>query len=122
MKEYEKVSSYYRGRLKVDPQSWVGHYDLAWLCATCPDERIRDGKLALGEALEAQKLLGDNRNPYVLRALAAAHAETGDFDSAIKCQESANALPENSTKARELGRKLLECYTGKKPYRLTGEE
>jgi tetratricopeptide (TPR) repeat protein len=88
--------------------------NLAWVLATSPNEKIRNGKRAIELATEACKLT-DYKTAYILSTLAASYAETGDFDSAVKW----------STKAVEIGdkghdeslKKELESYKAKKPWR-----
>jgi len=67
----------------------------AWILATSRDGSIRDGPEALRLARKAAST-GDPRYS-ALAALAAAHAENGDFDSAVSIQERAIA------KARQSG-------------------
>ena len=58
----------------------------AWFLATCPDGNHRDGKLAI--KLACYKI-DDDPDPDRLDTLAAAYAETGDFESAIETEEEA---------------------------------
>ena len=57
--------------------------NFAWVLATSPDEKLRDGKRAVEMATEACKLT-DYKQAHILSTLAAAYAEIGDFDAAIK--------------------------------------
>jgi tetratricopeptide (TPR) repeat protein len=73
----------------------------AWLRATCPDASIRNGQLAIADSKKACEL--DN---WILAShidtLAAAYAEAGDFDSAVRYQQEAIAkqksMPEQASK------------------------
>ncbi len=60
--------------------------DQAWLFATWPDSQMRDGPRALTLALKATKL---HPGPDGHDALAAAYAETGQFESAVREEASA---------------------------------
>jgi tetratricopeptide (TPR) repeat protein len=60
----------------------------AWLRATCPDAAFRDGQKAIEDAKRACGIMkwgGAN----AFDALAAAYAEVGDFQSAIKYEQQA---------------------------------
>ncbi|MEX0642590.1 MAG: tetratricopeptide repeat protein [Pirellulales bacterium] len=57
--------------------------NFAWVLATSPDEKLRDGKRAVKIATEACELTG-YETPHILSTLAAAYAENGDFENAKK--------------------------------------
>jgi tetratricopeptide (TPR) repeat protein len=73
----------------------------AWLRATCPDASIRNGQLAIADAKKACEL-DTWISPYNIDTLAAAYAESGDFDSAVRYQQEAIAkersMPEQASK------------------------
>jgi serine/threonine protein kinase/tetratricopeptide (TPR) repeat protein/WD40 repeat protein len=86
----------------------------AWIRATCPDASFRDGKLAVADALRACELT-DHRDPIYLATLAAAHAESGNFDEAVKHQQQANSwgsLP----RERGVYQARLKLYQEGKPF------
>jgi len=60
----------------------------AWLRATCPDASFRNGKEAVSVATVACKTM-TWRDANCIDTLAAAYAETGDFDSAIRFEQQA---------------------------------
>ena len=62
--------------------------ELAWLLATYPDSKSRDGTEAVRLAERACNLT-ERRIPALLDTLAAAYAETGDFPRAISVAEEA---------------------------------
>lgn len=62
--------------------------DIAWTLATHPDDGRRDGQLALLIALELNAVAG-GAEPALLETLAAAYAETGDFETAARTVEKA---------------------------------
>jgi hypothetical protein len=59
----------------------VGHRELAWILATCPDAKFRDAKAALDSVARAGKLSEKNIWKNDL-ARAAALADMGQFDKA----------------------------------------
>ena len=84
--------------------------DIAWTLATHPDAGRRDGQLALLIALELNAVAG-GAEPALLETLAAAQAETGDFETAARTVESALEIvgdPRNDSPGRE---RLLELLS-----------
>ena len=57
--------------------------NFAWVLATSPDDDVRDGKRAVELATKAGELT-ERERAHILSTLAAAYAETGDFDAARK--------------------------------------
>jgi tetratricopeptide (TPR) repeat protein len=74
--------------------------DRAWIEATCPDARYRNGKQAIEDATFAVRF-GRYYKASFLDTLAAAYAETGDFDSAAKYEEQAIAAQTKTDKLRD---------------------
>lgn len=60
----------------------------AWIRATSPDIRLRNGPGAVADAERANELTGW-KDGYFLAAAAAAYAEVGRFDDAVRCQSKA---------------------------------
>lgn len=89
---------------------------LAWLLATCPDPQVRDGKAAVESATRACEQTGW-RTAGVLDTLAAACAEAGDTDSAVKWQEEAIGLLTAESPERETYQGRLTLYQNRTPYR-----
>ncbi len=75
--------------------------DRAWLRATCPDASLRNGQLAVTDAKKACDLDGWELASHI-DTLAAAYAEAGDFDSAVRYQSEAinkrKTLPQQASK------------------------
>jgi tetratricopeptide (TPR) repeat protein len=79
---------HYQKALELAPSSVPTLTNLAWLLATSKDASIRNGPKAVELAKQADRLIGGS-NALVLRALAAAYAETGEFADAIRTARSA---------------------------------
>ncbi len=88
--------------------------NLAWVLATSPVDKLRDGKKAIELATKASELT-DYKAGYILSTLAAAYAETGDFETARKW--SAQAVEVGEEDEKEQLRKELESYRASKPWR-----
>jgi tetratricopeptide (TPR) repeat protein len=112
-KEHEKARDDFNEAVRLEPTNAVTCAMAAFWLASCPEEKLRDGKRALDIA---QKAYAEERsNPRVIEALAAACAEVGRFEEAIRLQERALADPQlqNNNEVRN----RLECYRKKQPYR-----
>jgi tetratricopeptide (TPR) repeat protein len=115
-RQYQKALDDFDQVLKINRADDQALNALAWLLATCPDAQYRDGQKALRLASYAVAL--DKRGEY-LDTLAAAQAETGDFEGAVATQEKAIALFKRRKGDAELKRqaiKQLELYKQGKPF------
>lgn len=113
--EFANAIADYEAASKLAPEAPWPRNELAWIRATCPDPPFRDGKQAVALAMEACKLTAWQNGTY-LDTLAAALAETGDFDKAIERQKAANALFTDPV-TRAAGEARLKNYREKTPYR-----
>jgi tetratricopeptide (TPR) repeat protein len=77
-KRYDKAIEYFDEATRFDPGYHPAYNGRAWLRATCPEARFRDGRKAVTDARRACELTGW-KNPMYLDTLAAACAELGDF-------------------------------------------
>ena len=82
---------HYQNALEFAPQSISTLTNLAWLLATSQDASLRDGPKAVELAKQADRLVGGT-NALVLRTLAAAYGENGEFANAIRTAQSAMQL------------------------------
>jgi tetratricopeptide (TPR) repeat protein len=82
---------HYEKALEVSPSSISTLTNLAWLLATSQDASVRNGPKAVELAKQADRLVGGT-NTLVLRTLAAAYAENGEFANAIRTAQSAMQL------------------------------
>ena len=91
----------------------VSYNQLAWLLATCPEARYRDGRHAVELATKACELSEWQYNH--VDTLAAAYAEAGDFEQAVRWQQMAIEMASDS--GRDDYRSRLALYKSGKPYR-----
>jgi hypothetical protein len=71
--------------------------NLAWILATSSDASIRDGARSVTLAVKAVQASGD-KDPNLIRTLAAAHAAVGQFAEAVATAATAKALATTQNK------------------------
>ncbi len=101
--------------LRMSPEAPEVLNNLAWLLATSPQDDLRNGARAFQYASKACDLTHWKNAGYI-DTLAAAYAEIGDFEEALKSQQRAVAMVAKGDHAEEL-QAHLELYQAKKPYR-----
>lgn len=80
----------YTKALRISPENLPALSNLAWLLATSPDPTLRNGSEAVQLAERAESTSSRNeKHPSVLRILAAAYAETGQFAQAKETAQQA---------------------------------
>lgn len=111
--EYDDAISDYQKTIELEPNLAFGHNALAWLLATCPDSKYRDGEKAIATATKACALTAW-KNADFIDTLAAAYAESGDFNNAVKWQlKVIEILPERD---KDDYKDSLRLYQSGKPY------
>ncbi len=115
-KDYEKAIKDYNQAISLDPKAASALTTTAWLLATCPENKYRDGKKAVELARKACELR-QWKDANDIENLAVAHAELGDFSSAIKYVQKALEDTEYKKNNGAQGAKLLALFKQKKPYR-----
>lgn len=88
----------------------------AWAAATCPDAKFRDRTKALDYAKRACELDGW-KNSFYLGTIAAAYAENGEFENAVKWQRKALEDPAYQKECGDEGRNMLKLFEQRRPYR-----
>lgn len=117
--DLDKAADDYIKSSELDPNNptvWDSLNSLAWQLATSPDTSIRNGKRSLEVAKRACELSkwGDWR---FIDTLAAAYAETSDFDNAVKYQKMTTNMEQSAKIQEQFGLvQRLQLYEQKKPY------
>ena len=114
----QEAADEYRRAFALDPGWPRAAAQQAWFLATHPDGRLRDGPWALVLAEEAAQAT-KGRDPQVQDALAAALAETGQFERAVATLRDARALAEAASEtalARAMEERLRQ-YEQRRPFR-----
>ena len=87
----------YEQALNITPEDTVALNNLAWILATSSDASIRDGARSVTLAVKAVQASGD-KDPNLIRTLAAAHAAVGQFAEAVATAATAKALATTQNK------------------------
>lgn len=112
--DYHQALADFDKARQLDSTHYRSYRNSAWLRSTCPDESFRDGELAVQEATRACELSGWT-DATCLGVLAAAYAERGDFDEAVRWQVKAvEGCPQQLEDAY---RDRLKVYRQGRPYR-----
>ena len=115
--QYKEAIGQMEASLRLSPGVALFANNLAWLLATCPDGTFRNGRRAVELARQACKAGGGLMSSR-LDTLAAAYAEVGRFDAAIRMANLAIEI-----ERRELGASTeelvarLRLYQARRPYR-----
>ena len=86
---------HYNQAIALKPDDINTQNNFAWLLATCPDARLRDGGKAVELAERADRASGGN-NPVIAATLSAAYAEVGRFPEAVTAARRALDLASRS--------------------------
>ena len=112
--QWRQAAEDYQKAVGLDSRSGRAYQSVAWLMATCPEEKYRKDKLAVQAAERAVKLDGAEDFKY-LDTLAAAYANAGDYE---KAQATiAEALKIAPDEHRDALARRLDLYKAEKPYR-----
>jgi tetratricopeptide (TPR) repeat protein len=116
--EHESAVADFAKALSLEPEDSPLLNNYAWVLATSPDDGVRDGQRAIELAKKACDIT-KYEQPHILSTLAAAYAETGDFDKARKWSRKAvdlNKAGDDEDITIELA-KELDSYRDNKPWR-----
>jgi Flp pilus assembly protein TadD len=115
--ETSAAVDFYREFLRLKPDDEKVCNNLAWILATNPDPKLRDGATAVRLAEHACEL-SQYKETVFIGTLAAGYAEVGRFQEAVATAQKAVELA-RLTGQKELeqkNRELLNVYAEKKAY------
>jgi tetratricopeptide (TPR) repeat protein len=115
--QYDKAIENLSKTVEINPRHACAYNDHAWILATCPNEKYRDGDKAVELAKKAVEL---SHTVPIMDTLAAAYAEAGRFEDAITTQEKVIALLKENNKSEEMlsgYKERLTAYQAHKPWR-----
>jgi tetratricopeptide (TPR) repeat protein len=113
--EYDEALADFDEAVRLDPMDAMALNNRAWLWATCPDQKHRDGERAVESAAKACELT-DWKDANLVGTLAAAYAEAGDFEKAAEHQERAIRLADDPDMRMQL-EEHLALFRDRRPYR-----
>jgi tetratricopeptide (TPR) repeat protein len=115
-KDYAKALAEFESSLRMDGNDGSAYACLAYLWATSSDPRVRDGAKALEYARKACDMTG-HKDAFCLMALAAALAEVGDCEEAVRQLQAALDRPGPwYSLQREEASRQMKAYKAGKPY------
>jgi len=112
---YAQIIADYKQAMLFDPKNAVVVNNYAWTLATCPDASLRDGKKAVEFATRACEL-SNWQYAASIDTLAAAYAEAGDFDSAVKWENKYLTSLSLSPSDAADGQARLALFQAHQPY------
>ncbi len=108
-----------RAALRLEPNRGPLLSNLAWLLATSPDPRARNGAEAIDCAQRALKLAGGD-DPVLLDTLGAAYAEAGRFAEAAATARRALASARTDPALAADLKSRIALYEKNQPFRMAG--
>jgi serine/threonine protein kinase/Flp pilus assembly protein TadD len=115
LKRTDEAEKALRESIAQAPEFLPAINELAWLLATMPRDELRNGRESVELARRACEL-SEYKQAGLIDTLAAAHAEAGDFESAIKWSQNAVDLAADDATRAEFTTHL-ESFKAKRPWR-----
>jgi len=115
--EYYRAIADFTRATQLLPDQGEPYNNLAWILATCSDPDFRNAELALKNAQKAVELLKES--PDSLDTMAAALAEAGRFEEAVRVMERVVEWCEKQGDGArlDLARRHLDSYRQGQPWR-----
>ena len=108
------IDDCYKG-IRCEPTCGMAFARLAWLLAVGPEEKLRDGPKAVEYANKACELTGFGK-PECINSLAAADAEVGHFEDAVKWLNKCTEFDHWPEKDSDEFRSRLDLYSMESPF------
>ena len=113
--EYKKALVDFHRAHELDPLNSDATLNLAWIYASCPITKYRDGKRALELTSQALDLIS-KPDLFSIETLAASYAQLGQFDLAIRWERRALSKANSDEERKECSR-IINLYLKHLPYR-----
>lgn len=113
--DYAGALADYDEAIKLAPKYGLAYQNKAWMLATCPEEAHRNGKLALETARKVCELR-ENKVASDIKALAAAHAELGEFEAAVENQKKVVEMTKDEAQ-QSTETEILRLYEARQAFR-----
>jgi tetratricopeptide (TPR) repeat protein len=114
--QWDRASRDIDAAIQIDPKDFCALSLRALIRAAHPVATMRDGRKAVADAKLACEL-SEWKNPACLAILAAASAEAGDFDEAVRWQKKALEDKDFARASRVSSKNALELYEKRKSLR-----
>jgi tetratricopeptide (TPR) repeat protein len=114
----QEAAGHLRAALALKPDWMPALNNLAWILATHPDSKVRNGPEAVRLARRACEL-SSGTNGSLLATLAAAYAEAGQFEDAVNAARKVRelALAAGDRQAADAAQERITLYESRKPCR-----
>ena len=120
LKQYDKAVEAFEKSVNQYPESPTALNNYSWFLSTTTQDAYRDGKKALKLGLKAAQA-SNYEKAYILSTLAAAYAENGDFENAMKFIQKALEINKDDSIVQSV-KNEMESYKQKKPIREDSNE
>ncbi len=113
--EFEGAAYHNAEAVRLSPGTSYAWNNYAMILGACPEAKYRDGKKAVEAATRACELTEWTKADF-LDTLAAAYAEAGDFNAAVKWETTAIEILADERNRYDFRSRLM-LYEARKPYR-----